>query len=66
MGFVKFSDLVLEESKDCGSRIAGLQLGGKGMFEKVFLGLLSVGFQGGLEDGLEAYLRGGRGGGCHG
>ena len=54
MGFIKFSDLVLEDSKNGGSRVAGLQLGGKGMGEKVTLGLLSVGFQGSLENGLEA------------
>jgi len=54
VGFVKFSDLVLKESKDGGSGVAGLQLGGKRMCEKVFLGLLSVGFQGRLENGLEA------------
>ena len=53
MRFIKFSDLVLEESKDGGSRIAGLQLGGKEMCEKIFFGLLSVRFQGRLEDGLE-------------
>jgi hypothetical protein len=41
--FVKFSDLVLEESKDGGSRVAGLQLGGKRMCEKVSLGLLLIG-----------------------
>ena len=54
MGFVKFSDLVLEDSNDGGSRVAGFQLGGKGMREKVLIGLLSVGFQGSLKNGLEA------------
>jgi hypothetical protein len=54
VGFIKFLNLGLEESKDGGNRVAGLQLGGKGMCEKVFLGLLSVGFQGGPENGLEA------------
>jgi hypothetical protein len=51
--FVKFSNLILNDSKDGGSRAAGLQLGGKRMFEKVFLGLLSVGLQCRLEDSLE-------------
>jgi hypothetical protein len=54
VGFVKFSDLVLEESNDGGSGVAGFQLGSKGMCEKVFLGLLSVGFQDSLENDLEA------------
>jgi hypothetical protein len=54
VGFVKFSDLVLEESNDGGSRVAGFQLGGKRMGEKVILGLLSVEFQGSLKNGLEA------------
>ena len=54
VGFVKFSDLVLEESNDGCSRVAGFQLGGKRMGEKVILGPLSVGFQGSLKNGLEA------------
>ena len=53
MKFVKFSDLVLKESKDGGIRVTGLQLGGKGMCEKVGLCLLLVGLQGGLENRLE-------------
>jgi hypothetical protein len=54
VNFVKFSDLVLEEGKDGGGRVAGLQLGGKRMCEKVGLGLLLIGLQGSLENGLEA------------
>ena len=52
--FVKFSDLVLEESEDSGSRATGLQLGGKGMCEKVGLCLPLIGLQGSPEHGLEA------------
>jgi hypothetical protein len=51
--FVKFSDLVLEEGKYGGSRVAGLQLGGKRVCEKVGLGLLLIGLQGSPEYGLE-------------
>ena len=54
MKFVKFSDLVLEESKDGGSRVTGFQLGDKGMCEKVGLGLFLIGLQGSAENRLEA------------
>jgi hypothetical protein len=54
VNFVKFSDLALEESKDSGSGVAGLQLGGKRMCEKVGVGLLLIGLQSSLENGLEA------------
>ena len=46
---VKLLNLVLRH----GSSVARLQLGGKRMFEKVFLGLYLVGFQGSIENGLE-------------
>jgi hypothetical protein len=52
--FVKILDLILKDGKDCGSSVAGLQLRGKRMFEKVVLCLLSVGLQRSSEDGLEA------------
>ena len=52
--FVKLSDLVFEENNDGGSRVAGLQLGGKRMCEKVGLGLLLIGLQCSVKNGLEA------------
>ena len=52
-GFVKFSNLILKGSKDGGISTTSLQLGGKRMGEKVFLGLFLVGFQGSLENSLE-------------
>ena len=54
MRFVEFSNLILKDGDDGGSGVAVLQLGGKRMCEKVLLGLLLVGLQGCLEDGLEA------------
>ena len=54
MNFVKFSDLVLEESKDGGIRVTGLQLAGEWMCDKVGLCLLLIGLQGSVENGLEA------------
>ena len=56
--FVKFLNLNVKNGKDCGSRLAILQLRGKRMSEKVFLRLLLVGLQRGLEDCLEARLGG--------
>ena len=52
--FVKFSNLILKNDEDSGGRVANVQLGGKWMRKKVRLGLFLVGFQGGLEDSLEA------------
>ena len=52
--FVEFSNLILKDGDDGGSGVAVLQLGSKRMCEQVVLGLLLVGLQGGLEDGLEA------------
>ena len=54
MKFVKFSDLVLEDSKNGSIRVAGLQLGDKWICKKVGLGLFLIGLQGSLENGLEA------------
>jgi len=51
--FVKFSNLILKDGKDIGNIVAGLQLGGKRMYEKVFLSLLFVGPQGTVENSLE-------------
>jgi hypothetical protein len=42
VGFVEFSNLLLKDGKDGGSRLARLQLAGKRMCEKVFLSLLLV------------------------
>ena len=56
--FDKFLNLNVKNGKDCGSRLAILQLRGKRMSEKVFLRLLLVGLQRGLEDCLEARLGG--------
>ena len=58
MRFVKLSDLILKYGEYGGSRITVLQLGGKGMNEKVFPGLLLVGLQRNLKDSLEARLGG--------
>ena len=52
--FVKFSNLILKDGENGGSRVAILQLGGKWMSEKVLLSLLLVGLQGRLENSLEA------------
>jgi hypothetical protein len=41
---VEFTDLILKDSNDGGSRIAGLQLGGERMCGEVFLGLLLIRF----------------------
>ncbi len=51
---VEFSNLILKHGKDGASRVACLQLGGKWMCDKVFLGLLFIRFQGSIENGLEA------------
>ena len=58
MRFVKLSDLILKYDEYGGSRITVLQLGGKGMNEKVLLSLLLVGLQRNLENSLEARLGG--------
>ena len=55
---LKFSNSILKDSNNGGSRLARLQLGGERMCEKIFLRLLLVGLQRGLEDGLEARLGG--------
>ena len=52
--FVQELNLVLKDSNDSGSGVAGLQLGQQWMSEKVFFGLLLVGLESRLEDHLEA------------
>ena len=53
MRVVKLLNLVLKHGNNGTSSVARLQLGGKRVSEKVFLGLLLVGFQGSIENGLE-------------
>jgi hypothetical protein len=53
MRFVKFLNLVSKHGKDGASRVARLQLRGKRMRGKIFLGPLFVRFQGSIENGLE-------------
>ena len=52
--FVQDLNLVLKDSNDSGSGVAGLQLGHKRMSEKFCLGLLLVGLESSLEEDLEA------------
>ena len=52
--FVQDLNLALKDSNDSGGGVAGLQLGHKWMSDKVCLGLLFVGFEGRLEESLEA------------
>ena len=51
--FVKFSNLILKDGEDGVSRVAILQLGGEGMFDKVFLRLLLVGLDRSFKNSLE-------------
>ena len=52
--FVQDLNLILKDSNDSSSGVAGLQLGHKRMSDKVCLGLLFVGLEGRLEESLEA------------
>ena len=52
--FVKFSNLILKDGEDGVIRATILQLGGEGMFDKVFLRLFLVGLDRSFKYSLEA------------
>ena len=56
----KLLDLVLKDSQNGGRRVAGVQLDGKWMREKVVFRIFLVRLQGSVEDGLKI----GKGSGC--
>jgi len=58
---IEVLDLLLKHGENGGWRIAGLELGGEWMGEKIFLCLFFVRFQGIIENELEVGGRGGRG-----
>ena len=59
---IKLLDQILEDRQDGGGRVTGLQLGGKGMCEKLAFCLFLIRLQGGIEDRLKV----GGGGGSNG